>query len=126
MTNFFCKSLFTLKDGLIFIEGSPLSGAAMEEEPEQWVFDSQNGDDWFYFEDSPDSNLQCAKKASTPLTISTRSSTETTLIRFEYSKTPGHKVLHKGRCNFAGLKPVDESSEMDQDHVQARLIMQDL
>jgi len=57
--------------------------------------------------------------------MSTVSGTETTLIRFKQDQTPQHKVLHEGRCNFAGLKPAVESTK-DIDLALARLTVQEL
>lgn len=121
---FFFFSSFTVKGGLIYIESISLFSKSAAE-PEQYLFDVENGDDWFYFEDTTTSNGQCAKTASNPLTISTRSSTETTLIRFKYDETPKHTVLHSGRCHFAGLKPAGQSSKGDKDLGLARLTVQD-
>ncbi|MCJ1421672.1 hypothetical protein MMC32_008038 [Xylographa parallela] len=109
-------NLFTVKDGLIFIEALPTNAdntAAQDYDPEQFVFADVNGDDWFYFEDSTSSSSSsslrenCAKPmAETLFNIRTISGSDTTLINFEYDSTPHHRVLHEGRCNFAGLKPV--------------------
>jgi hypothetical protein len=119
-------SSFTLKGGLIYIEKISIFGGKAADQSEQYFFSGENGDDWFYLEDQTSSeNTQCAKKTdSTPFTMSSVSSTETTLIRFKYKKRPEHTVLHKGRCNFAGLKPVDQTSEVDPDLRMARLRVQ--
>ncbi|MCJ1405851.1 hypothetical protein MMC11_009081 [Xylographa trunciseda] len=115
-------NLFTVKDGLIFIEALPVYGddtAAQDDEPEQFVFADVNGDDWFYFEDSTSSSSSsssssrenCAKQtAESHFNVRTISGSDTTLINFEYDSTPHHRVLHEGRCNFAGLKPVSKRS----------------
>jgi len=127
-------NLFTVKDGLIFIEAYPINGdaAARAKGEEQFVFADVNGDDWFYFEDTTsgddddDSYEQCANpKAASTFNVRTISGSETTLINFEYESTPSHTVLHEGRCNFAGLKPVDESSQSDRDSGRFRFRSQD-
>ena len=86
----------------------------------------ENGDDWFYFEDSTtsgggddddDSTQGCKKSHSKSrasdggITASAVSGSETTLINFSYSRTPRHKVLHEGRCHFAGLATGDNSNQ---------------
>ncbi|QDS71415.1 hypothetical protein FKW77_003293 [Venturia effusa] len=85
------------------------------------LFSAENGDDWFYFEDvgsddSPAKTKRCdntiTKRSESPLTISARSSTDTTLLFFKYGARPSHTVLHKGRCNFAGLVPVEDKSRV--------------
>jgi len=127
-------NLFTVKDGLIFIEALPINGdvAARAGDPDQYVFADVNGDDWFYFEDTTsgdddDSYEQCAKsKAASTFNVRTISGSDTTLLNFEYERTPSHKVLHEGRCNFAGLKPVDQSSQSDPDSGRFRFRSQDL
>ena len=119
------NSLFTVKDGLILIN---VPGArdhdgenmrATEDEP-SYVFADINGDDWFYFEDtttSSDSAESCEKSHSknrageSGITATTVSGSDTTLINFKYKRTPGHKVLHEGRCNFAGLASGDNSNQ---------------
>jgi hypothetical protein len=116
--------LFTVKDGLILIEAltdSP-NMRALGGVNDQFVFADVNGDDWFYFEDQSidyDDDLtaeQCAKKmADSPFTVRTISGSDTTLINFSYDKTPRHKVLHEGRCNFAGLRDTSSSTLGDPD-----------
>jgi len=81
------------------------------EESNSHFFGPDNGEDWFYFEDdttSSSGSKQCAGKsaASSPIRLYTVTGAESTLIEFKHFKTPQHKVLHKGACNFAGL--VDE------------------
>jgi hypothetical protein len=113
--------LFTVKDGLVFIEASPIGDdnvAARDVAESQYVFADVNGDDWFYFEDTTTEDVEekCVKStAQSQFTARTISGSDTTLINFEYESTPKHKVLHEGRCNFAGLKPVSPSSQNDPD-----------
>ncbi|KAF2624093.1 hypothetical protein BU25DRAFT_451013 [Macroventuria anomochaeta] len=114
-------NLFTVKDGLIFVNAIPSSTARKsegEEEEEIFIFADVNGDDWFYFEDDTTNGSAetCAKpqsengKASaSTFTARTISGSDTTLINFAYDSTPKHKVLHDGRCNFAGLTPISQS-----------------
>lgn len=124
-------NLFTVKDGLIFIEAL-VSGddvTAREDEGSQYVFADVNGDDWFYFEDetSSSSQEQCAKPtAESHFSVRTISGSDTTLINFQYESTPQHKVLHEGRCNFAGLKPVSPSSQSDPNSKRFRFQSEDL
>ncbi|KAK5002597.1 hypothetical protein LTR28_011207 [Elasticomyces elasticus] len=123
-TLMFFASLFTVKDGLIFIEAPAASEngktSATMDDPENFVFADLNGDDWFYFEDSTSSEMlqeHCAKStAASQFIVRTISGSDTTLINFQYESTPQHKVLHEGRCNFAGLKPVSLSSQSDFDY----------
>ncbi|MCJ1290783.1 hypothetical protein MMC34_002325 [Xylographa carneopallida] len=124
----FFASLFTVKDGLILIEALAVSdgNVAAQDESSQYVFADVNGNDWFYFEDNtyPDSTSspeQCAKSTvDSHFNVRTISGSNTTLINFEYESTPQHKVLHEGRCNFAGLKPVSPSSQSDPDSGRSR------
>lgn len=91
---------------------------------QSYVFADINGDDWFYFEDSitgggDDENFtkDCAKSRSksrasgSGITAFAASGSETTLINFRYNHRPQHKVLHEGRCNFAGLATPDNSNQ---------------
>ncbi|MCJ1433325.1 hypothetical protein MMC27_002685 [Xylographa pallens] len=114
-------NLFTVKDGLIFVEALPVYGdntAADDQTEEQFVFADVNGDDWFYFEDSTSSSSSSSssrENCATPtaeshFNVRTISGSDTTLINFEYDSTPHHRVLHEGRCNFAGLKPVSKGN----------------
>lgn len=131
-------SLFTVKDGLIFIEAYPVSGdgvSAQKNDPSDFVFADVNGDDWFYFEDTTtgsdlsSSHLQgsCAKPAaSSHFNVRTISGSDTTLINFQYESTPSHKVLHEGRCSFAGLKPVSQSRQSESDSSGSRFRSQQL
>jgi len=127
-------NLFTVKDGLIFIEARPINDDAATRAggSDQYVFADVNGDDWFYFEDTTTgddyySHEHCANsKAASTFNVRTISGSDTTLINFEYERTPSHTVLHEGRCNFAGLKPVDESSKSDPDSEKFRFRSQDL
>lgn len=127
-------NLFTVKDGLILIEALPVSGgdvAVRDDDTSQYVFADVNGDDWFYFEDNSSgdytSQEQCAKStAEDHFSVRTISGSDTTLINFQYESTPQYKVLHEGRCNFAGLKPVSPSSQSDPDSKRLRFQSQDL
>jgi len=118
-------SSFTIKGGLIYIESMSIFSESNREETEMYFFNAENGDDWFYIEDQT-SSAQCAKntKRRKPLTMSAVSSTETTLIRFKYKITPKHKVLHKGRCNFAGLKPDEPRRNGKEDGPVTRFVIQ--
>jgi hypothetical protein len=115
-------SAYTLKGGLLFIQAlssSPSSSSSsttkfLAERDEDYFFSGENGDDWFYFDDGTTSSFKrdCAAKKKdgrdfqrARLRISTEAGSGTTLIRFKYEGRPSHKVLHEGRCNFAGLKP---------------------
>ena len=124
--------MFTVKDGLILIEALPVSGGdvtARDDDASQYVFADVNGDDWFYFEDtsSPSDQEQCAKPTTEgQFSVRTISGSDTTLINFQYESTPQYKVLHEGRCNFAGLKPVSPSSQSDPNSEKFRFQSQDL
>ncbi|KAK4501661.1 hypothetical protein PRZ48_007470 [Zasmidium cellare] len=99
-------NLFTVKDGLVLIDADvELLNAGSSSQT--YVFADVNGDDWFYFEDTTSGR---SVKSATESTFNARtiSGSDTTLINFRYERTPGHKVLHEGRCNFAGLRPVEE------------------
>ncbi|SPO06568.1 uncharacterized protein DNG_09258 [Cephalotrichum gorgonifer] len=114
-------NLFTLKDGLIMIDAvvADADAGVAAESSGTYVFADLNGDDWFYFEDSTTADSKTAssqrQQDQSHFRIRTVSGSDTTLINFEYEHTPSHKVLHEGRCNFAGLKPVVESSQYDPD-----------
>lgn len=111
-------NLFTVKDGLVIVNATPEPSSRLTSgsDDEIHVFADLNGDDWFYFEDQteePD-EVQCVKprskkekKSSSTFTARTISGSDTTLINFAYQSTPKHRVLHKGRCNFAGLVPIE-------------------
>lgn len=94
-----------------------------DDDDSSYILSAENGDNWFYFEDQSSGDddddddyatktKQCAntKHSSPPLTIRTRSSTDTTLMHFKYKERPTHTVLHKGRCHFAGLVDVGGES----------------
>ena len=127
----FFASLFTVKDGLIWIEVGSVGDATaqLKDDVENHIFSLENGDDWFYFEDqsidsssSSSSGEQCAKSRaeSSTLNVRTISGSDTTLINFKYDTTPGYTVLHEGACNFAGLKPGSSSSKSDPDSGKSR------
>lgn len=135
-------SLFTVKDGLVFIEALPVDSGmgARGEDWNQHVFADVNGDDWFYFEDETSSSSsppprsssssrkgQCANSMSADTLVArTISGSDTTLINFRYNSTPRHRVLHEGRCNFAGLSPVSSSSQADPDSRKFRFRAQEM
>ena len=104
--------------------------SAREDDKQQFVFAPINGDDWFYFEDSTTSSLlqeQCAKPtAESHFNVRTISGSDTTLINFQYERAPQHKVLHEGRCSFAGLKPVSPSGQSESDSGRFRFRSQQL
>jgi hypothetical protein len=110
------------------VSGGDIS--AQEDDLQQYVFADVNGDDWFYFEDSTSSSSlqeQCAKPtAESHFNVRTISGSDTTLINFQYERTPRHTVLHEGRCNFAGLKPVSPSSQSESDYGRFRFRSQQL
>jgi len=117
------KNLFSINSGLINFKVNSRSSSTYDDDDDdgQYIFSAENGDNWFYFEDQTSydddsrrfSTQQCAKAKTDgpPLTISTRSATDTTLTQFKYKGTPQHKVLHSGRCEFTGL--VTESSNFN-------------
>ena len=117
-------SLFIVKDGLVFVEAATVFGGddvtARKDVSSQLVFADINGDDWFYFEDNTSSSPSSPEQYTKPMVeshISARaiSSSLISLISIEYDDTPQHTVLHEGRCNFAGLKPVSLSGQDDPD-----------
>lgn len=118
-------NLFTVKDGLIFIEAYGADDAmAQSDGSSQYVFADVNGDDWFYFEDTSTEDLKesCAKtKTASTFTARTISGSDTTLVNFAYDKTPKHRVLHEGRCNFAGLTPISDALRDDADFKEFRV-----
>ncbi|MCJ1334971.1 hypothetical protein MMC09_000237, partial [Bachmanniomyces sp. S44760] len=123
-------NLFTVKDGLIFIEAyGSTTNSIDDNESEQFVFADVNGDDWFYFEDSPGSYYSAKRHTAPPIIIRTISGSDTTLINFQYDGTPSHTVLHEGRCNFAGLTPAAQGRgavHEDLDLDRARISVQEL
>jgi hypothetical protein len=129
-------NLFTVKDGLVFVEATPISGSdsPMPERPDNYVFSLENGDDWFYFEDNTyshdvNNNVQgtCSRSIpNDPFSIRTISGSDTTLISFEYERTPKHRVVHEGRCKFAGLKPLSQPGQSEWDSGDFRVQNLDL
>jgi len=107
-------NLFSVQGGLINLVaalGASSNGAAADDS-ELHIFSLENGDDWFYFEDSY-TGSDLARSASAPpypFTISTISSTETEVLRLKFNAPPTHKVLHKGGCSFTGIRTPAESS----------------
>ena len=84
-----------------------------------YVFADINGDDWVYIEDETrnTSAEKCArpqskygKASESMLTARTISGSDTTVINFAYGSRPEHNILHNGRCNFSGIKPVSPST----------------
>lgn len=120
------RSSFTVKHGLVLIQtvNARTSNSVIGDQ-DSFVFDLNNGDDWFYFEDDSSSSRTHAKTGSNPITILADSGSETTLISFQYEATPPHKVLHGGRCNFAGLKPPTDSARNEKDVAMIRLTVED-
>lgn len=93
---------------------------------EHWHFGPDNGDDWFYFEDSSRGNSRRVSSvpgacpnpraaASSGPRLEALSNAETSLMSLVYGDTPPHKKIHDGRCSMNGLKPVDASHGKDQD-----------
>jgi hypothetical protein len=114
----------TLKRGLVYVEQRKDSSHPEAVAPEeQYFFSADNGDDWFYIEDSTSSEFR-TNGDSSPLLITTESASGTELIRFKYRKTPDHRVVHPGRCNFAGLAEVGGPRKMDDDDHTHRLTVQ--
>ncbi len=108
---------------MIYIENSsPFPKSAATES--QFFFDTENGDDWIYFEDR--TSVEEIKKASSPIQVESVSASETTIITFKYNKTPEHRVLHPGQCTFAGLTPATYAPKRDKDLELARLTVQEL
>lgn len=102
-------NLFNIQGGLInFNFYSARFGMASDDdddEVETHIFSLENGDDWFYFEDSSsDSAAHKANSEESPFHISTISATETELLRLRYAGRPHHKVVHKGACSFTGIR----------------------
>jgi hypothetical protein len=106
--NRFSRSLFNIQGGLInFNFYAARFGAASndDDEIETHIFSLENGDDWFYFEDSSSAGLQSLENSVKPypFQISTISGTETEALRLRYKSQPKHTVLHKGACSFTGI-----------------------
>ncbi|KAF7187401.1 hypothetical protein HII31_11290, partial [Pseudocercospora fuligena] len=114
-------SLFNVQGGLInfnFRAAARFGAAEDDEDDEQHIFSLENGDDWFYFEDSysGSSKAQKANAPPYPFTISTISATETETLRLRYNNRPKHKVLHKGACTFTGISIPDDSKKTSRMH----------
>ena len=101
-----------MKKGLIAVRGEYLKSA--EANPDEFIFDSENGDDWFYTEDNS------GKDGSAPVTIATMSGGGKEVIRLRYPSQPTHTVLHEGACKFTGLEDVPDTD------APARLTIQEL
>jgi hypothetical protein len=105
--NSFPRSLFNIQGGLIDFNfyAARFGAASDDDEVETHIFSMENGDDWFYFEDSSYTGLQSLKKSDKPypFQMSTISGTETELLRLRYNAQPKHTVLHKGACSFTGI-----------------------
>jgi hypothetical protein len=104
------RSLFNVQGGLIqfsFYAGRFGAASVDEDEVETHIFNMENGDDWFYFEDSTyDSDSLSSKRSDEPypFQVSTISATETELLRLRYNAQPKHTVIHKGACSFTGIE----------------------
>ncbi|KAK5729883.1 hypothetical protein LTR17_011522 [Elasticomyces elasticus] len=102
-------NLFSVQGGLInfnFYAARFGMKSADGDDVETHIFSLENGDDWFYFEDSStdSSAVRKANTAPSPFTVSTISATETELLRLRYNVRPKHTVLHKGACSFTGIE----------------------
>lgn len=103
-------SMFSVQSGLIRVESIMLLGSSTSNEPEEFIFSTDNGDDWFYFEDDS-SSVGSLNTKPYPFQISTISATETELLRLKFKQQPTRKVVHKGACRFNGIKtPAEPSS----------------
>jgi len=121
-------NLFTVKEGLVFVEAKTDSDGDKGDNPYQrYVFAGQNGDDWFYIEDRTSEKAENCEKTDLAhrLSVIAVSGSDTNLINFAYQKTPRHKVLHPGRCNFAGLTPSGDS-QRESDSRGFRVQVQEL
>lgn len=103
-------SLYSVQNGMINFRrtGSNLwlKNRAMDDDPNDYIFNLENGDDWFYFEDSDTGTALTSRNKVTeepPFLIGTVSSTETEVLRIMFGKRPEHKVLHEGACSFTGI-----------------------
>jgi hypothetical protein len=77
----------------------------------------ENGDDWFYFEDTSASSAVDSKSAATyPFHLSTISGRETELMRLRYKSQPKHTLVHKGACSFTGIHTSKGSSQTTDGH----------
>jgi len=108
-------NLFSVQGGLINFNVNFRLGSTSDDDDDDTthIFSLENGDDWFYFEDTyTGSSVSRSKNAAPyPFTIGTISATETELLRLRYNAQPKHKVLHKGACSFTGIKtPAEDSS----------------
>lgn len=127
------RSLFNVQGGLIgFNFRANHFGKADDDDDDgsQHVFSLENGDDWFYFEDTSESSL-AQKSDSMPFQIGTISGTETEVFRLKYKSQPKHTVLHKGACSFTGIDTSagsDSSKSVSHGHtgVSVQVNMEDL
>jgi hypothetical protein len=108
-------NLFSVQGGLINFNfyAARFGATDDDDEVETHIFNLENGDDWFYFEDeyTGSSLARSAHATPYPFSISTVSATETELLRLRYNSQPKHTVLHKGGCHFTGIStPADSSS----------------
>jgi len=115
------KHLITVKSGLVLARGIFRDSRSPGHE-EEFIFSGGNGDDWFYFEDrSTSEGEQCVETMDRrDFTIETVSGSDTTLIDFAYDETPRHRVIHEGRCEFAGLQPVRHSRQVNAEKPRFR------
>ncbi|KAJ9654775.1 hypothetical protein H2198_006214 [Neophaeococcomyces mojaviensis] len=120
------NNLFSIQGGLINFNLNFRFSSTNVDEQEQWIFDLENGDDWFYFEDnySQSSLAKSVDAPAPPFTISTISGTETEVIRLRFKTQPQHKVLHKGACSFSGIRVPEQGSRMPISRVRNSLVHQ--
>ncbi|KAK5732116.1 hypothetical protein LTR17_010824 [Elasticomyces elasticus] len=120
-------NLFSVQGGLINFNfyAARFGMKAGDDDIETHIFSLENGDDWFYFEDSyPDSSFARQTKAAPyPFSISTISATETELLRLRYNSQPKHTVIHKGACSFTGIK-TDAASGAKHSRTHSALTVQ--
>ncbi|KAM3425744.1 hypothetical protein BST61_g7676 [Cercospora zeina] len=109
-------NLFNVQSGLINFSLSATAhgkniNANDDDDVETHYFAPSDGDDWFYFEDS--STTSDAKEAvlqPSPFHVSSVSGSNTELLHAKYKKRPSHKVIHKGACDYTGIKTATDAS----------------
>ncbi len=119
------SSLFSVQGGLVDFTVTSFAARNVDETP-HYTFSLENGDDWFYFEDSytgTDQQLR-VDSAPPPLQISSVSGTEAEVLRLRFTQRPAYKVLHKGACAFTGISTPSESSLGKSARVHNRLTKQ--
>jgi hypothetical protein len=101
------RSLFNVQGGLIqfsFYAGRFGAASVDEDEVETHIFNMENGDDWFYFEDSTyDSDSLSSKRSDEPypFQVSTISATETMLNPDTPSSTRAHALSQELRLRLS-------------------------